>query len=89
MTNQDDARRRAYYRAGAKLGFYFHLVAFVTVNLLLAIINFSTTPETLWFKWPLLGWGIGLVFHGFAVFVGPKIMQQAVARELENDRSSD
>ena len=86
MMKHDDAHKRAYRRAGAKLGFYVHLVAYITVNLLLVSINYSTNPQYLWFKWPLFGWGIGLLFHWFAVFVGPKLMQHFVKRELEKNR---
>lgn len=34
------------------------LIIFIAVNLLLFIINITTTPEHLWFIYPLLGWGI-------------------------------
>jgi hypothetical protein len=85
MMKHDEAHKRAYCRAGAKLGFYFHLVAYITVNLLLVFVNYSTSPQYLWFKWPLFGWGIGLLFHWFAVFVGPKLMQHFVKRELEKN----
>ena len=85
----DKAQRRAYRRARAKLGFYIHLVAYVTVNPLLVFINYSTSPQYLWFKWSLLGWGIGLLFHWFSVFVGPKLMQHFFKRELEKSRSED
>ena len=78
MIKHDEAQKRAYRRAGAKLGFYYHLVAFVTFNLLLVFINFATSPQYLWFKWPLLGWGIGLFFHWFAVFLGPRLMQHSM-----------
>jgi hypothetical protein len=82
---RDRASRRAYRRAGVKLGFYIHLAAYIAVNLLLVVVNFSTNPENLWFKWPLLGWGIGLFAHWFATFVGPKLMQRLFERELEKD----
>lgn len=80
---------RAYRRAGAKLGFHIHLVAYVTVNALLAFINYSTTPQYWWFKWPLAGWGIGLFFHWFAVYAGPALMRHFINRELEKDRLRD
>jgi len=89
MMKYDRAHRRAYRRAGAKLGFYIHLVAYITVNPLLVFINYSTSPQYLWFKWPLLGWGIGLLFHWCAVFAGPKLMQHFIERELEKDRVRD
>jgi hypothetical protein len=27
-----------------------------------------TSPNELWFYWPLLGWGVGVLFHGMKVF---------------------
>jgi len=27
-----------------------------------------TSPDVLWFYWPLFGWGIGIVMHGLFVF---------------------
>jgi uncharacterized membrane protein len=86
MRKHDRAHWRAYRRAGALLGFYIHLFVYLTVNSLLIFINYSTSPQYLWFKWSLFGWGIGLLFHWFAVFVGPKLMQHFVQRELEKDR---
>ena len=81
----DRASRRAYRRAGAKLGFYIHLTAYIAVNLLLVIINFSINPQNLWCKWPLMGWGIGLLAHWFATFVAPQLMRRLAERELEKD----
>ena len=51
-------------------GFITHLFAYVTVNLLLVIVNLRTTPNVLWFQWPLLGWGLGLVVHGLLIGTG-------------------
>jgi hypothetical protein len=64
-----EAYERAKKRVEAKVGFYIHLAVYVGVNLLLIIINLTRSPQYLWFKWPLLGWGIGLFFHGLSVFV--------------------
>ena len=68
MENQE-AYQRAKRRAEAKIGFYIHLVVYVGVNILLVIINLFTSPQYIWFIWPLLGWGIGLFFHGISIFV--------------------
>ena len=87
MMKHDEAHKHAQRRAGAKLGCYIHLFAYIAVNLLLVCINYSTSPHYLWFQWPLFGWGIGLFSHGFAVFVGPKLMQRLVEREVKNNRS--
>jgi hypothetical protein len=67
------------------LGIYIHLTAYIVVNLVLVVVNFSTTPQYLWFIWPLLGWGIGLFAHWFAVFVGPRLMRRLVQQELEKE----
>jgi hypothetical protein len=49
-------------------GFYGNLASFVVVNSVLLVINIVTSPQYLWFFWPLLGWGIGVVSHGLRVF---------------------
>lgn len=51
-------------------GFYFHLLSYILVNGVLIVINLLTSPEYLWFIWPLLGWGIGIIIHAFSVFSG-------------------
>ena len=61
-----------YYLAKKKVenikGFYGNLIAFVVVNAVLLFINLYTSPQNLWFYWPLMWWGIGVVFHGLKVF---------------------
>jgi hypothetical protein len=91
MENQE-AYRRAKRRAEAKIGFYIHLAVYVGVNILLIIINLSTSPQYIWFKWPLLGWGIGLFFHGMSIFVfsGKKfkgIKEKMIEKEMKRDPS--
>lgn len=49
-------------------GFYGNLTAYIVVNIFLMVVNFMTSPEHLWFYWPMLGWGIGVLFHGLRVF---------------------
>ena len=61
-----------YYLAKKKVenikGFYGNLTSFIGVNIVLIFINLYTTPNHLWFYWPLMWWGIGVVFHGLKVF---------------------
>jgi len=49
-------------------GFYGNLVSYILVISFLTFINLKYTPEHLWFYWPMLGWGIGVLFHAFGVF---------------------
>ena len=49
--------------------FIFGLVlAGNAVNLLLFTINVLTSPGSLWFYWPLMGWGIAVALHALRVF---------------------
>ena len=67
MTTRDDFARTKRDR-NPRLGFSIHLTAYLVVNTLLVAINLATSPGRLWFKWPLLGWGVGLVAHALVVF---------------------
>jgi hypothetical protein len=49
-------------------GFFFHFSAFVLVNVILIAVNLLLTPDKIWFYWPLLGWGIGILAHGLSVY---------------------
>ena len=48
-------------------GFFFHFWSYVLVNAILIAVNLLLTPQHLWFFWPLLGWGIGILAHGLAI----------------------
>ena len=54
--------------ARRKAGLYIHAAVYAGVNALLITINLSTAAGPLWFQWPLLGWGIGLLAHAAAAF---------------------
>ncbi|HKB35458.1 MAG TPA: 2TM domain-containing protein [Gemmataceae bacterium] len=54
--------------ARRKAGLYIHATVYAAVNVLLITINLSTGTGRLWFQWPLLGWGIGLLAHAAAAF---------------------
>lgn len=82
---RSDAYERAKGRIEARRGFFVHLAVFASVMTMLAIINMVASPETLWFQWPLIGWGIGVLFHGLGVFVFSgrlAITDEMVEREL-------
>jgi transcriptional regulator with XRE-family HTH domain len=49
-------------------GFYIHLAQYVVVITVLTVINLVTHPSKLWFFWPALGWGIGVLAHAAATF---------------------
>ena len=80
-------RAKAVGRARAKVGFRWHAMAFVLINVLLYAINMMFTPLLPWFMWPLAGWSIALAFHAFATFSGPAIDQDAIEAEVQRELS--
>lgn len=40
-----------------------HFTIYIIINMGLMIVNLFTSPQYIWFYWPLLGWGIGLIIH--------------------------
>lgn len=81
--SEDPLRREAERRADAKLGFRTHALVYVLVNAGLLAINLLTSPGTLWFYWPLIGWGVGLAAHGLAVYSGgAERREKAIAAEM-------
>ena len=88
MIPNQDAYQRAKRRAEAKFGFYLHLAVYIAVNIVLAIVNLSTSTEYLWFKWPLIGWGIGVFFHALGVFVlsgRNSVTARMIEREMKRE----
>ena len=60
----------------AKRSFTIHLIVYIIVNVMLIAINLIYTPKTIWFFYPLLGWGIGIAIHYYAgVLHFPKKME--------------
>lgn len=58
----------AFARVRKLKSFYIHLTQYLIVIAGLAIINLSTSPQHLWFQWPALGWGLGLLTHAASAF---------------------
>lgn len=67
MVKEQSKGREIRYTRSLK-GFYWHLSAYALVVSGLLIINFVVSPQYIWAKWPALGWGIGIAFHGLRVF---------------------
>jgi hypothetical protein len=66
--NEDEKYKRARRRVKELKGFYTHLIVYFVVNIFLALINFISSPEHLWFYWVTLGWGIGVIMNAVSVF---------------------
>jgi len=60
------------YRNKARRGFLTHLLFYLAFNTFFITLNLKTAPEFHWFLFPLLFWGIFLLFHGaMATFLAP------------------
>ncbi|MBU1118822.1 2TM domain-containing protein [Patescibacteria group bacterium] len=71
----DDQKKRewAERRARELKAFYSHLIAYVTVNVVLFIINFAIGGGW-WFYWVTIFWGIALIFHAIDVLIKGKFL---------------
>lgn len=70
--DEDQRYERAKKRVEELKSYYIHLTAYISVNSMLIIINMVTSPEDIWFIFPLLGWGIGLTIHTIVTILGGK-----------------
>lgn len=67
-TQQNNKYIRAVERVEEIKGFYSSLIAYCIVIPFLIFINLRYVPQFHWFWFPIMGWGIGLVFQGFKAF---------------------
>jgi hypothetical protein len=80
-------REQALRSIKQRRDFHTHVFVYLTMNLVIwgiwAIIG-STTGA--WFPWPMfvtLGWGIGVIFNAWDVYVRRPISEADVQREVE------
>ncbi|RPF26844.1 2TM domain-containing protein [Georgenia muralis] len=72
VPDEAELRRLAIKRLKDKRDFRAHLLAYVSVNLLLVVIWWMTGAAAFfWPVFPILGWGIGLLFHAMDVYSPP------------------
>jgi hypothetical protein len=78
----NDIEQLAHRRAKAKIGWFIHLTAYLSVNLMLVVLSFASGHR--WALFPVLGWGVGLILHGASVWFfapGSDMMERMVDRE--------
>ena len=84
--------RRAQRQVERKFGFLVHLAVYLTVNTGLILTNLVTLPERPWAAAPLLGWGVGLLFHALAVFLhapAARWKERMIAAEMKKVRRNE
>ena len=96
MRSSENIESTKYIRAVERVeeikGFYGSLLAYCIVIPFIIFIYFKYTPYTIqWFWFPMLGWGIGLIFQGFKAFsynpiLGKDWEDKKIREFMENDK---
>jgi hypothetical protein len=72
MKSTENIENSSYLRAVERVeeikGFYSSIIAYCIVIPFLIYINLTYVPQFHWFWFPIMGWGIGLIFQGFKAF---------------------
>jgi len=77
------AREAARRRVQAKRDFVSHVVSYAVVNICLIGIWAFTGAGYFWPAWVIGLWGVGLVLHGWEVFMRPPVTEDDIDAELE------
>ena len=80
--DNDKAYEKAKKRMKEIKGFYGNLISYCIVIPFLIIINLITSPKDIWFYFPMLGWGIGIIAHGVNVFTVGKTWEEKKIRQI-------
>jgi 2TM domain len=83
-TSTASHREQAIKRLKAKNEFKVHLVVYLTMNALLVLVWALTSSGYFWPIWPIAGWGIGVVMHGYTVYWGSVFTEEQIEREMKS-----
>jgi hypothetical protein len=85
MTTTDiqetDLRERAVTSLRKKRDFASHLLLYLVVNAFLVAIWAMTGAGYFWPIWSIVGWGIGVFFHGWDVYARPP-SEERIRKEM-------
>jgi len=87
MMQDGQLRELAKSRLVKRREFTAHVFAYALVNAMLVAIWAITGAGFLWPVFPVLGWGIGLFFHGWDTF-SPPLTEARIEREVARLRRS-
>jgi len=86
---EDQLRVRAMKRLKRKAEFRQHLTSYLIVNAFLVLLWAVTSRGYFWPIWPMLGWGVGLAFHGLSLNWDDAPSVDQVEAEAERLRQRD
>jgi hypothetical protein len=84
--SEADLREQAIRSLKKKRDFRSHLVAYILVNALLVGIWAATSRGFFWPVFPMIGWGIAVLFNAWDVFGRKPITEDEIRREQERLR---
>lgn len=63
-----------------KISFVYHAWFYISVNSFLLILNLVLLPETIFFIYPLIYWGIAFFFHMLGFFIWERTFNQEITK---------
>lgn len=90
----DDLENSKYVRAVERVEklkeFYQNLVSYVIIIPFLVFINLYFSPQFQWFWFPMVGWGIGIIFHwldvnNYNIFLGSNWEEKKIEEIMKNN----
>jgi hypothetical protein len=88
MRTIEPSRETAIRRIKARNGFKIHFLVYLIINGISVMswaVSEAGKPLPAGFFWPvflIVGWGVGLVAHGYAVYRGNAYPEEQIQREL-------
>jgi hypothetical protein len=82
VDSMTERREQAIKRIKAKNAFKIHLVVYLAVNAMLVVIWAFTSAGFFWPIFPIVGWGIGVVIHGYIAYQGNVYTEEQIQREM-------
>ncbi|GAA4048710.1 MULTISPECIES: 2TM domain-containing protein [Flavobacterium] len=86
--NENTSYLRAKERVEKIKGFYGNLASYCVVIPILIIINLNSPHNFQWFWFPMLGWGLGVLFHAFETFGYGKSWEEKKIQEILNKQNN-
>lgn len=83
--------KKAKKRVKDKRRFYTHVISWAVMSVFFILLNIATSDYP-WSIFPILGWGIGLAFHGIKVFstvYGDDWEERQIEKEMEKLRRNE
>lgn len=82
-----DVREAALRRLKKRRDFATHLVSYVIINAVLVVVWYLSGRGYFWPMWVMIGWGIGLAFNAYDVYLRREITETDIQREIDRQRN--